>query len=71
MSQWRTQKLFIGGGVHSVSYAGLLYLVCVVCDVTIWRHIRVSEVRFGKVSWHNMHILLHTLPLFYVSLHWI
>jgi len=28
--------------------------------------------RFGEVSLHNMHInLLHALPLFYVSLHWI
>jgi len=27
--------------------------------------------RFGEVCWHNRHILLHALPLFYVSLHWI
>jgi len=27
--------------------------------------------RFGEVFWHNRHILLHALPLFYVLLHWI
>jgi len=27
--------------------------------------------RFGEVCWYNMHILLHALPLFHVSLHWI
>jgi len=24
--------------------------------------------RFGDVCWHNMHIILHALSLFYVSL---
>ena len=33
-SQWRTQKIFMGG-FHSVAYGGHLYLVCAVCDVTI------------------------------------
>ena len=33
-SQWRTQKIFMGG-VGSGSYGGHLYLVCAVCDVTI------------------------------------
>jgi len=27
--------------------------------------------RFREICWHNMHILLHPLPVFYVSLHWI
>ena len=40
-------------------------------DVTIWRHIHVSKLTFWRSFWHNMHILLHALPLFYVSLHWI
>ena len=26
---------------------------------------------FGKVRWHNMHLLLHALHSFYVLLHWI
>jgi len=41
-SQWRTQKIFIGG-VHSVTYGGHFYIVCAVCDVTIWRHSHVSK----------------------------
>jgi len=46
--QWRTQKIFMGGG----SFSGIwwsLYLVCAVCDVTIWRHIHVSKL-FCKLS---------------------
>ena len=38
--QWRTQKLFIGG-FH-------LYSVCVVCDVTKWRHSTVSKPTFWR-----------------------
>ena len=26
---------------------------------------------YREICWHNMHILLHALPIFYVSLHWI
>jgi len=33
-TQWRTQKSFMGK-VHSVAYAGHLYLMCTVFDVTI------------------------------------
>jgi len=33
-------------GSHSVAYRGHLYLVCVVCDVTIGRHIPVSKQTF-------------------------
>jgi len=36
------------GGVHSVAHGGHLYLVCLVCDVTIWRHIRVSKPTFWR-----------------------
>jgi len=36
--QWRTLKIFMGR-FHLVVYGGQLYLVCAVCDVTIWRHI--------------------------------
>jgi len=34
------------GGFHSGAYGGHLYLVCTVCDVTIWRHIYVSKPMF-------------------------
>ena len=33
-------------GFHSVAYGGYFYLVCVVCDVRIWRHIHVSKPTF-------------------------
>jgi len=64
--QWRTQKIFMGR-FHSVACGGHLYLVCAVCDVTIWRHIHVSKERFGDVCWRNMHISRHALP--YVMCH--
>jgi len=44
VSQWRTQKLH--GGFHSVVYDAHLQLVCVICDVIIWRHIHVSKPTF-------------------------
>jgi len=59
------------GGVTSVAYGGHLHLVSALCNVTIWRHICFPNQHFGEVCWHNRHILLHALPLFYVSLHWI
>jgi len=40
--QWRTQKIFMGE-FHSVANGGHWYLVCAVCDVTIWRHIHVFK----------------------------
>jgi len=41
LHQWRTQKIFMRGFIK-VAYGGHLYLVCAVCDVTVWRHIHVS-----------------------------
>jgi len=35
---------------HSVAYGGHLYLVCAVCDVTIWRHIHVSK----RAVWRSL-----------------
>ena len=35
-------------GVHSVAYGGHLYLVCAVCDSTIWRDIHVSKPTFWR-----------------------
>jgi len=40
-NQWRTQKLFMCGGFHAVAYGGHLYLVCALCDATVWHHIHV------------------------------
>ena len=41
---------------------------------SLWRHNLTPYSYFpnqchGEVSWHNMHMLLHALPLFYVSVH--
>jgi len=47
--QWRRlHRKFSWEGVHSVAYGGHLYLVCAVCDVTIWRHIHVSKPTFWQ-----------------------
>jgi len=42
------RRKFAWGGVRSGSYGGHLYLVCAVCDVTIWRHIHVSKPTFWR-----------------------
>jgi len=47
LNQWGLQKIFMGG-VHSVAYGGHFYLMCVVCDVTILRHIHVYKATFGR-----------------------
>jgi len=36
------------GGIHSVAYGGHLYLVCAVCNVTLLRHIHVSQPTFWR-----------------------
>jgi len=36
------------GRFGSRSYGGYLYLVCTVCDVTIWRHFHVSKPTFWR-----------------------
>ena len=64
--QWRTQKIFMGG-FHSVAYGGHFYLVCAICDVTIGCHIHVSKLTFWRSLLNNVHILLHALPIIYVS----
>ena len=51
-TQWRTQKIFVGE-VHSVAYGGHLYLMCTVCDVTIWRHIHVCTPTFHNLQLEN------------------
>jgi len=69
-NQWRTQKIFMGGFIqwHMVD-------ICIGCTLFVTSRSDVIVMflnqRFGEVCWHNMHILLHALSLFYVSLHWI
>jgi len=68
--QWRTQKIFMEG-FHSVAYGGYLYLVCAVCDVTIWRHMHVSKQTFSlNLLTQYAYSSTHT-PLIYVSWLWI
>ena len=68
--QWRTQKIFMGdfNQWHMVG-------ICIWCAMFVTSQFDVIVMfpnqRFGEICWHNMHILPHTLPLIYVSLHWI
>jgi len=36
------------GGFHSVAHGGHLFMVCGLCDVTIWRHFHVSKQMFWR-----------------------
>ena len=62
---------FHGGGFHSVAYGAGLFVVLVFVMSQFDVIFMFPNQRFGEVFWHNMHILLHALPLFYVSLYWI
>jgi len=42
------RRKFSWWGFGSRSYGGYLYLVCAVCDVTIWRHFHVSKPTFRR-----------------------
>ena len=58
---------YIGNFNGGVSFSDMwwsFFIWYALCDVTLWRHIHVSKQRFGKVCWHNIHILLHVLPYF-------
>jgi len=46
-TQLCAQKIFMWGG-HSLAYGSHLYLVREDCDVTVWRHIRVSKSTFRR-----------------------
>jgi len=52
-----------------------MVVICIWCALFATSQFDVifmfPKQRFGEVSWHNMHILLHALSLFYVPLHWI
>ena len=68
--QWRTQKILMG--VFIQWHVVVISIWCVLF-VTSQFHVAVMfpNQGFGEVCWQNMHIFLHPLPLFYVSLHWI
>jgi len=63
LSQWRTQKIFMGGFIqwHMV-------VNCNWCARFVTSQFDVifmfPNQRFGEVCWHNRHILLHVLPYF-------
>jgi len=59
--QWHTQKIFTGG-----SFVCALFLTSQFDVIFMF-----LNQPFGEVCWHNMHIFLHPVPLFYVPLHWI
>jgi len=48
------RRKFSSGEVHSVACGNNLYLVCAVCDVTIWRHIHVCKPTFWRsfLTWY-------------------
>jgi len=48
---------------HSVAYMVVIFIWCVLCDVTIWCHVNVSKPTFIDI---NKHIFLHPLTLIYV-----
>ena len=49
-------------------------VICIWCAVFATSQFDVMVMfpnqRFREICWHNMHVLLHALPLIYVSLHW-
>jgi len=50
-------------------------MICIWCALFVTSQFEVIVMfpnqYFGEVCWHNIHIFLHPLLLFYVSLHWI
>ena len=69
-NQWRTQKIFRGFSRSGIWFSFVFGVRC------FWRHYLASYSCFqtnilAKSVDIIMHIFLHPLPLFYVSLHWI
>jgi len=58
----------MGGMFHSVAYFGHLYLCALFVTLQFDVVFMFPNQRFGEVCLHNLHVLLHALPLFYVSL---
>jgi len=63
LQSWGERRKFSREGGHWVAYAGHLYLVCALFDVTFDVIFMFPNQRFG-VCWHNRHILLHPICLF-------
>ena len=57
--QWRTKKLFIGGGFIQ----RLRVVICIWCALFVTSQndviVLFPNQRFGEVCWHNMHIFLY------------
>jgi len=53
----------------------MVVIICIWCSLFVTSQFDAifmfPNQRFGGVCWHNMNILLHALPLIYVSWHWI
>jgi len=63
------QKTFIGGFIQRH-----MVVICIWYALFVTSQFDViftfPSQQFGKICWHNRHILLHGLCLFYVSLDW-
>jgi len=59
----------MGGVSFSGTWSVVIYIWCALFVTSQFDVIFMfPNQRFGQVCWHNMHILLHALSLFYVSL---
>jgi len=76
----RTRGFELSGGGRKFSWGGgfvqwHMMVICICCALFVTSQFDViftfPNQRFSEVCWHNVHILLHALPLFYVSMHWI
>jgi len=59
----------MGGVSFSATWSVVIYIWCALFVTSQFDVIFMfPNQRFGQVCWHNMHIVLHALSLFYVSL---
>jgi len=74
MCFWNTLKVRLSGVRRKFSWGGFIQwhmvVICICCALFVTSQFDVIVMfpnqRFGEVFWHNMHIFLHPLPLFYV-----
>jgi len=55
-TQWRTQKIFMGGFIQ-----WQMMVICIWCALLVTSQFDVIFMFSSEVCWHNRHILLHTL----------
>ena len=75
----RSPDIVYNGVRRKFSWGGFtqwhVMVICIWCAPFLTSQFDVifmfPNQHFGEVCWHNIHILLHALALFYVSLHWI